>query len=87
MLGLLSYALSAIIWMFVLSRVALSTAYPFIALGIAITALAGRFFFHEPMTPVKIAGIGLILAGILFIGLDGDREPGVQTVPDHSHAP
>lgn len=87
MLGLLSYALSAIIWMFVLSRVALSTAYPFIALGIAITALAGRYFFHEPMTPVKIAGIGLILAGILVIGLGVETEPGIKAMPDHSHTP
>ncbi|MBL0116287.1 MAG: hypothetical protein IPP45_13365 [Sphingomonadales bacterium] len=39
MLGLVTYGLSAIIWMFVLSRVALSTAYPFIALGIAMTSL------------------------------------------------
>lgn len=85
MLGLLSYGLSAIIWMFVLSRVALSTAYPFIALGIAITALAGRYFFHEPMSLVKIAGIGLILAGILVIGLDGDGEPASRAIPDQSH--
>ncbi|MBK6721046.1 MAG: EamA family transporter [Sphingomonadales bacterium] len=85
MLGLFSYGLSAIIWMFVLSRVALSTAYPFIALGIAITALVGRYFFHEPMTPMKIAGIGLILAGILVIGLSGDREPVNRATPDHSH--
>ena len=72
MLGLVTYGLSAIIWMFVLSRVALSTAYPFIALGIAMTALAGRYFFQEPMTPVNISGIGLILAGVLVIGIGGD---------------
>ncbi len=86
-LGLLGYAFSAVIWMFVLSRVALSTAYPFIALGIALTALAGRYFFHEPMTPIKLAGIGLILAGILVIGFGSASEPGMQAMRDHSHTP
>lgn len=69
-LGLSAYGLSAIVWLFVLSRLPLSTAYPFIALGIAITLLGGRFFFHEQLTPVKLVGIGLILAGILAIGSD-----------------
>ncbi len=82
MLGLVTYGLSAIIWMFVLSRLALSTAYPFIALGIAMTALAGRYSFQEPMTPVKIAGIGLILAGILVIGIGGDGEQASGLQPD-----
>lgn len=81
MLGLVTYGLSAIIWMFVLSRVALSTAYPFIALGIAMTAIAGRYVFNEPMTPVKIAGIGLILAGILVIGVGGGDEPPQRLQP------
>lgn len=75
-LGLVTYGLSAIIWMLILSRVALSTAYPFIALGIALTVLAGRFLFHEPMTLAKLAGIGMILAGIIVIGLEGEGRQG-----------
>lgn len=69
--GLLSYGLSAFVWLLVLSRVPLSTAYPFIALGIAITTLGGRFLFEEPLTGTKLVGIGLVLIGILAIGLDG----------------
>ncbi len=72
--GLLSYGLSAIVWLLVLSRVPLSTAYPFIALGIAITTLGGRFLFHEPLTATKLAGIGLVLIGILAIGFEGAGE-------------
>lgn len=76
--GLLSYGLSAIVWLLVLSRVPLSTAYPFIALGIAITTLGGRFLFQEPLTATKLIGIGLVLIGILAIGFEGAGHANTQ---------
>ncbi|MFA4994810.1 MAG: SMR family transporter [Bdellovibrionales bacterium] len=66
--GLFSFGLSAILWLFVLSRVPLSSAYPYVALGIFVTVLAGYFLFHEPLTVFKVAGVALILAGILLVG-------------------
>ncbi len=39
------------------------------AAGVALTAVASRIFFKEHLTPVMIAGLGLIIAGVLLIEL------------------
>jgi small multidrug resistance pump len=37
------------------------------ALGVAATALLSKILFEEPLTKVMVAGIGLILIGIVII--------------------
>ncbi|MFC4049899.1 DMT family transporter [Actinomadura syzygii] len=39
------------------------------ASGVALTALASRALFGEPLTKAMTAGIGLIIGGVLFIEL------------------
>ncbi|GAA1004059.1 cation transporter [Acrocarpospora pleiomorpha] len=39
------------------------------ASGVALTALASRILFHEPLTRVMGFGIGLIVTGVLLIEL------------------
>lgn len=41
------------------------------ACGVALVALLAKVLFGEPLTPVMIAGIGLIVAGVLTIELSG----------------
>ncbi len=43
------------------------------AAGVALTALASRWLFGERLTPVMLAGIGLIVAGVLMIELGAAR--------------
>src|SRR5437867_4086679 len=45
--GLASFSLSAIVWLFVLSRVPVSSAYPFVSLGILVTVLVGWLLLGE----------------------------------------
>ena len=66
--GMACFGLSALVWLAVLSRMPLSTAYPFVALGIAITTGAG-IIFHEPLTMLKIAGVFLIICGVVTVAL------------------
>ena len=66
-LGLFCFALSAISWLFVLSRIPLSTAYPFVALGILVTVVAGGVLFGEPITTSKSLGVGSIILGIILV--------------------
>lgn len=47
----------------------LTILYPMVALGYVWTLLWSRLFFGEPLTRAKFAGLGLILAGIVFLGL------------------
>lgn len=67
--GLFGFALSVAVWLFVLARIPLSTAYPFVALGIAITVLAGYFLFGESISIGKAAGVALVLAGIVTVAV------------------
>jgi multidrug transporter EmrE-like cation transporter len=67
--GLSCFGLSAIVWLFVLSKIPLSTAYPFVALGIVITVVAGRLIFGELISPVKAAGVCLIVIGVSAVAV------------------
>ena len=49
---------------------ALGVAYGiWAAAGVALTAIASRALFAEPLTPVMGAGIALIIGGVLLIEL------------------
>ncbi|MDC7675459.1 EamA family transporter [Asticcacaulis machinosus] len=65
--GLFCFGLSAIVWLFVLSKVPLSSAYPFVALGIVVTVAAGMTIFGETITVTKSIGVGFVVLGILCV--------------------
>ncbi|MEP7059320.1 MAG: EamA family transporter [Actinomycetota bacterium] len=65
--GLALFGVSAIIWLFALSRVDLSFAYPFAALGYVIIVLASLTVLHESVPPLRWAGVALIMAGIVLV--------------------
>jgi drug/metabolite transporter (DMT)-like permease len=67
LIGLLLYAMSTVLWLFILARADLSYAYPFISMGFVLTALYGRFALHESLTMPRIAGIALIVMGVIFV--------------------
>ena len=51
--------------------------------GVAVTAIASRLLFGEPLTRTMVAGIALIMVGVLFVEIgsaygqrtEGDRGP------------
>jgi drug/metabolite transporter (DMT)-like permease len=43
--------------------------YPLVSLGYVWTLIWSRLFFGEPVTRNKLAGLSLILLGILLVGL------------------
>lgn len=65
--GLISYALSVISWIFVLQKLPLSTAYPFLSLGYIIVVLISSIFLKETLTLNKIFGSILIMLGIFTL--------------------
>lgn len=62
--GLVCYVLSFIVWLAVLSRVAVSVAYPMLSVGYVVTAFAGWYLWGEALTWCKLLGIGLICSGV-----------------------
>lgn len=66
--GLGVFVVSAVFWLVVLSRLPLSTAYPFAGLTYLLTALIARFGLHENVPGMRWVGILLIVGGILVVG-------------------
>jgi len=65
--GLALYGLGAFVWLFVLSRVELSAAYPFVGIGFILTMLIGVFALGEAVSAARITGTLLIAAGCVCV--------------------
>jgi multidrug transporter EmrE-like cation transporter len=65
------FGLSAILWLLVLHRIPLSSAYPCIALGIVVTVAAGYLMFGEAISAQKALGVACIMVGILIVSKSG----------------
>lgn len=69
--GLATFVVSMASHMFVLSKVELSFAYPFLSLAYVAVAVASWYFFSETLDAPRLIGIGLIMAGTVFIAQSG----------------
>jgi multidrug transporter EmrE-like cation transporter len=65
--GVACYIVSLIIWIMALSRIEVSVAYPMLSIGYIINALAAWYLFGESLTLERMAGIGLIVAGVYLV--------------------
>lgn len=66
--GFAAYGIGAILWLKVLSRADLSLAYPLVSLGFILVALLSWLVLGERITTGRIAGMALIIAGVLVMG-------------------
>jgi drug/metabolite transporter (DMT)-like permease len=62
--------LASVSWMAAMTRLELSHAYPFMSLAFVLVMVCSAWFFSEPITPLKVAGIALVALGIV-IGSQG----------------
>jgi drug/metabolite transporter (DMT)-like permease len=68
------YGVATLLWIWILSRVPLSQAYPWVALGVVLVPLLGRYLFGERIAPMFWLGTVLIVAGLAIINY---TSPGV----------
>lgn len=68
-LGLGTFVVSTASHMFVLSRVDVSFAYPFLSLAYVLVAAWAAMFLNESLSWTQIAGIGAILVGTVLVAL------------------
>ena len=66
-LGFICYGVSAVLWIAVVSNVDLSLAYPMVSLAYVLVFLASWLLLGEQISPVRIAGLAIIVAGVLVI--------------------
>ncbi len=65
--GVLSYVLNLFLWLYVLSQLELSKAYPMTSLAYIFTLFLGFFFLDESITFVKLFGILFIIIGVILL--------------------
>jgi drug/metabolite transporter (DMT)-like permease len=63
-LALALYGFATMLWIWILSRVTLVQAYPWVAVGMVIVPLLGWFVFGERVTPAFWLGVAFIVVGV-----------------------
>ena len=67
----LFYAALTVLWVWILTLVPLSRAYPFVVLSFVLTPLGATLFFGERLDASYYAGMACILVGLGILVLKG----------------
>ena len=65
--GLACYVISVVVWIVALSKVPVSIAYPMLSIGYVVNAIAAYYLLGEAVTPMRLAGIGVIILGVFMV--------------------
>jgi drug/metabolite transporter (DMT)-like permease len=65
--GIVAYAISVLTWLFVLKRVPLAVAAPFIAMVYIVVPVASRFVFGDTIHPRMWIGMALVVIGVSLV--------------------
>ncbi len=69
LLGLGMYGLGAVLWLFVLARIDVSQAYPFVGLGFLLTMALGALLLKERLGARRMVGTALVALGVGLVAL------------------
>jgi multidrug transporter EmrE-like cation transporter len=69
--GIACYVVSVAVWIVALSRVEVSVAYPMLSIGYIVNAIAAYYLLGEAVTPLRLAGIGVIVLGVFMVARSG----------------
>ncbi len=60
------YGLSTLLWIWILTRISLVQAYPWVAVGIIVVPIASRLVYHEAAGPMYWVGAALCAIGVVL---------------------
>jgi multidrug transporter EmrE-like cation transporter len=66
--GIGSYGVGFIAYLFALSKLDQSFAYPMFSLGYVLVAVFNWVFLHEPFSITRLAGVIVIIIGVALLG-------------------
>ena len=72
LLAVACYGFSYVLWLGILSRADLTFARPFVSLGYILVIVYG-YLAGEAMSLARVAGIVLIMIGLIFVAYSGAR--------------
>ena len=64
--------LASLTWFFVIGRMPLSVAYPFMALTFPLVSIGSAVLFGDPLNLPMLIGLGLVAAGLVVTVLSSD---------------
>ena len=64
--GLAGAIAASMTWMLAVSRLNLSTAYPFMSLSFVLVLVFSSWLFKEPIRPGNVIGVSLIVLGVII---------------------
>jgi multidrug transporter EmrE-like cation transporter len=65
-------------WIWVLGNADLSFAQPFTALSYVVVSTCAVLFFHEHLSPLRMAGIAAILFGVILVGSSEHKTTDIE---------
>lgn len=65
--ALFCYAVSVVVWILALSRVPVSIAFPMLSMAYVVNAIAAWYLLGEDFSATKLAGMGVIIVGVIII--------------------
>lgn len=68
-IALVLYGIATLLWIYVLARLPLTEAYPWIACATVVVPLIGLLFYGEQVTPLFWVGMVLVVIGLLLTQL------------------
>ncbi|MGO4707033.1 hypothetical protein AB4072_14790 [Microvirga sp. 2MCAF38] len=63
------YGLTALMWIYILAKLPLSTAYPILGLTFAIVPVLAALWLREPISALQIAGTIFIVLGVSLVNI------------------
>lgn len=70
--GMFCYGLSFLLWIYVLSKVSVSIAYPLGSIGFILVPIIAFFTLGEPLSVYKIFGTIIICVGVIVLSMSPD---------------
>ncbi|MHA6608500.1 EamA family transporter [Photobacterium damselae] len=65
--GVLFQVIALLVWIYVLKKVDVSYAYPFISLGFVFVIFMGNLLYNEPIGLIKLSGCLIICVGVFIL--------------------
>ena len=80
--GLACYVVSSTIFLFLMSRIQLSLLYPMVAMNYVFVTVLCRVVLHEQIPPLRVAGLAVIIAGVVILASSGQPPAEQPAVPE-----
>jgi multidrug transporter EmrE-like cation transporter len=78
LLGFFMYGLSSLIWLFILSKLPLSLAYPLVSMGYVLVVFFSWLLLHEHVSIIRILGVFVICLGVTLLALSAPDYDAIE---------